>query len=454
MSTDNTLINREMEAVRASGTGAHYLIKAQLLVNKKWVAPLKLDLYNVERDYERGYADIRTLSFMMLLGTYTFDVIPYRNDVQVDVTYVPVGENGGGQRSNARAITRRFKALVMDPSDAAMSTNVSTQATRDQLDNQPPKQVELQLVEECVYDLAMRSIGATYRDMTAHEVLMRVLNDTLSYMDAKDEKRILSVNTIGTPNTEKRKQIPIRHGKKVGEVATLLQEKEGGVFSAGLGCYLQNQHWYVYPLYDTSHASKQNRSVTIYCVPGDRFDGSERTYRETENRLVILASGDAASLTTTANNNVQSGNGVRFLDARSLLNGFAVNNGNRLLVDKASHLFEMAAKQITDGVNNIQWSGKGISSNPFVHYSALARMNGQIVTVQWRHGDAELLNPGDLVDFYAIAEGKINRYKGVLLGTQESRQAAEPGLVVTRHHGVVSLKLFVENQAPLTTTGA
>lgn len=455
MSTDATLINKEMSEVRTTGTGAHYLIQVQLLVNKQWLKPIKLDTYTVDRDYEGGYADVRVLSFMMLLGVYTFDMLPYRNDIQVDVTYIPLGENGGGQRSDKRSFTRRYRGMLMDPSDASMTTNVSNQGSKTQLDNQPPKQVEIQLMEEYVYDLQMRSVGGKYRNMTAYDVLLAVLNKSTTYMEAKDEKRILGVHPVGIANAERRTQIVIPHGTKIGKVPTILQEDEGGVFSAGLGCYLQDQYWFVFPLYDTAHASKKKRTVTIYCVPSDRFDGSEKTYRETDNRLVILASGDAASLNLTDNTHIQSGNGLRFLDARKILNGFAVNNGNRMLIDKASNLFEMAAKTITEGVNNIQWSAKPVSGNPFVHYSAMARMNGRIQTVQWRHGDGDMIQPGELVDFYAVAEGKINLFKGVVLGTQESRAAAEPGMAVTRHHGIVSIKLFLENPTPTpATTGA
>lgn len=452
MSTDNTLINTEMNEVRTNGKGAHYYIKVQLLVNKVWVTPLKMDLYSVDRDYELGYADIRVLSFMMLLGTYTFDVLPYRNDIQVDVTYVPVGETGSGQLTNQRAFTRRYKGMLMDPSDATLSTNISNQGNRTALDNQPPKQVEIQLVEECMYDLQMRTVGSKFRGMTPYDVLMTILTATQGYMEGKDEKRILGVNPVGTPNTTSRTQIVIPHGTKIGKVPNILQNDEGGVFSAGLGVYLQDQYWYVYPLYDTAHASKQKKTVTIYAVPADRYDGSEKTYRETDNRLIILASGDVQSLNISDNTQVQSGNGLRFLDATKLLNGFAVNNGNRMLIDKASNLFEFAAKKITDGINNIQWSAKPISGNPFVHYSAMARMNGRIVTVMWRHGDGDLLDPGMLVEFFAVAEGKINKYKGVLLGTRENRTAAEPGMNVTRHPGIVDLKLFIENQ-PATTGG-
>ncbi|MNL40793.1 hypothetical protein D3C87_1631660 [compost metagenome] len=82
----------------------------------------------------------------------------------------------------------------------------------------------------------------------------------------------------------------------------------------------------------------------------------------------------------------------------------------------------------------------------------MARLNGRIVTVMWRHGDGDLLDPGMLVEFFAVAEGKINKYKGVLLGTRENRTAAEPGMNVTRHPGIVDLKLFIENQ-PATTGG-
>jgi hypothetical protein len=446
------MINTEMEEVRTTGLGAHYFIKVQILVNKQWLTPLKLDLYSVDRDYEGGYADVRVLSFMMLLGVYTFDLLPYRNDIAVDVTYVPVGETGAGQVSTQRSFTRRYKGFLMDPSDASMTTNVSNQTSKTQLDNQMPKQVEMQLVEEYVYDMQMRSVGTKFRNMTPYEALLTILNGSTAYMEGKDEKRILGVHPVGTPNSEKRTQIVIEHGKKIGEVPSILQNEQGGVFSAGLGCYLQDQYWFVFPLYDTAHASKQTRSITIYCVPTDRYDGTEKTYRLTDNRLIILAAGDAASLNLSENSHVQSGNGLRFLDARKLLNGFATNNGNRMLIDKASNLFEFAAKNITEGVNNIQWSGKPVSSNPFVHYSAIARMNGRIQTVEWRHGDGDLIQPGDLVEFYTISQGKINKFKGVVLGTREQRNAAEPGMNVTRHHGVVSLKLFIESPTTEDTT--
>ena len=452
MSTDNTLIGTEMNEVRNTGLGAHYKITVQLYVNKKWLSPLRLDLYSVERDYEKSFADVRVISFMMLMGTYTYDLMPYRNDISVDVTYTPVGETGGGQPSNLRAFTRRYRGLLLDPSNPSLTTNVSNQGNRTALDNQPPKQVEMQLVEEYIYELQMITVGRRFRNMSPYQALLAVLTQTLDFVQGKDEKRVLGVNTTGKPNPAIHTQISIKHGTPIGRVPTILQEEEGGVFAAGLGCYLQDQYWYIYPLYATTHESKQNKLITVYCVPSDRYEGSEKTYRTTDNRLIILAGGDAKSLNINENNQVAGGNGVRFLDARKLLNGFAINNGNRLLVDKASNLFEMASKSITEGINNIQWSGKAISSNPFVHYSAIARLDGRVVVVEWRHGDVDLLHPGALVEYFAVSEGKIEKYKGVLLGAHEQRLAAETGMAITRHPGIVQLKLFIEN-VPSTTVG-
>ena len=452
MSSDNTLINKEMTEVRATGKGAHYLIKAQLYINKKWITPLRIDMYSVERDYELSFADVRVLSFTMLMGAYTYDLLPYRNDIQVDVTYVPVGEVGASQLSDLRAFTRRYRGFVMDLDNAALTTNVSNQGNRTALDNHPPKNVEMQLVEEYIYDLQMRTIGRKFRDQTPHTALLEILTGTLYYGEGKDEKRILGVNSVGTPNKETRSLISIPHGTPIGKVPNILQNKEGGIFPTGLGCYLQDQQWYVYPLYDTTHASKQTKLTSIYCVPTDRYEGSEKTYRVTDNRLIILAGGEVASLNVNENNQFQAGNGIRFLDARKLLNGFAVSKENRMLVDKASNLFEVASKQITEGINNIQWSATPISANPFAQYSAMARMDGRIVTVQWRHGDCDLLDPGQLIEFYAISEGKIAKFKGVLLGVHELRIASEAGMAITRHAGQVMLKLFIENQ-PAVTTG-
>lgn len=451
MSTDNTLLSTEMQEVRESGAGAHQLIRIQLYVNRQWITPIRLDSTSIERDFEQGFADAKVISFLMMQGQYTFDILPYRNDIKVDVTYVPLQDIATDQRSNARAFTRRYRGFLMGLDNAALTSQVSNRTNRDAMDLLPPVQVEMQLVEEYIYELQARTVGGNYRNETPYNVLMSVLTRTLSYVEGSDEKRVLGVVARGIANPTRRTQVILKDGTPVGKVASVLQNQEGGVFSAGLGCYLQDQYWYVFPLYDTTHASKQSRTLTVYSVPTDRYEGSERTYRVTDNRLIILASGDALTASEVESQQLQVGNGLRFLDAKKLLGDFGVTQDNRMLVDRASNLFEVASKEITKGINNIQWAADRTSSNPLKHYSAIARLNGRVVMVEWLHGDCDLLEPGMLVEYMVTSEGEVKRFKGTLLGVHEVCLSPESGAVVHRHVSKVRLKLFIENQPDLAS---
>lgn len=445
MSTDFTTLSNELALTRDEGFGTQQLVKVQLLVNGQWLEPLRVDALSLERDYEESFADVRVLSLLLMRGQYTYDILPYRNNIQLDLTLVPLAEVGTAQSSTARAVTKRYRGFIMDLENEALSSQVSNRTSRSQLDLMPPVEIDLQLVEEYIFEIQTRTVGGIYRNETPYNVLRSVLTATLGYVQGKDEKRVLGLNKRGIENTTRRTQITIPHGTPVGRVANHLQMKEGGVFSTGLGCYLQDQYWYVFPLYDTEHGSKQSRSVTVYSVPTDRYQGSERTYRVTPNRLVIMAAGDAFNLSTVENVQLQSASGLRFLDAKKVLTDFGVSKNNRLLVDKASNLFEVTNREMQPGVNNIQWSGQRATSNPAAQYAALARLQGRFVVVEWMHSDPDLLEPGQLIEYMVAVEDRIRMFKGVLLGIHTTYLNPDAGAVINRHISITRLKLFIQN---------
>lgn len=445
MSTDFTTLNHELDLVRTEGSGNQQLVKAQLLVAGQWVEPLRVDSLSLERDYEESFADVRVLSLMFMRGQYTYDVLPSRSDIQIDLTFVPLTAVGTSQVSDQRAVTKRYRAFIMEEENQALSSQVSNQTSRSQLDLMPPVEIDFQLVEEYIFEMQTRTAGGIYRNETPYNVLRSVLTSSLGYVKGKDEKRVLGVNKSGIENKTKRTQISIPHGTPIGRIASHLQLNEGGVFNTGLGCYLQEQYWYIFPLYDTQHGSKQSRSVTIYSVPTDRYQGSESTYRATPNRLIIMASGDGFNLSDVESMQLQAASGLRFLDAKKVLTDFGVSKGNRLLVDRASNLFEVTNREIQPGVNNVQWSSKRSTSNPSAQYSALARIQGRFVVAEWMHSNPDLLEPGQLIEYMVVVEEQILTYKGVLLGIHTVYLNPDNGAVTNRHVSQTRLKLFIEN---------
>jgi hypothetical protein len=448
MAVDATLLFREVEAIAAAGeNNSNYMITCRVQAGGQWRAPFRLDLYSLERDYENGFGDLTVVEFMIGLGVYTYQFVPNRGNLLVELQFIPIPDNTK-RREAQETITLRFRGILMEQANQGLVGKHSQATTEEALDRVGPIQVQMQLVDEAVYRARMTTLARIYRNVTPMDVLRAVLTDAQTLGGGNDNQRILGVNTVAGFNTDVRNQISIPHDTTLIRVPTLLQEKEGGVYATGLGCYLQNQYWYAFPLYDTTRFLKTPRSLTVLNIPKNRAHGSERTYRTTTNQVLVLATGDASALDRTVFDYLNEGNGIRFADARKLMTSFAVTDRNRMLVDRATNLFEVAGDVLKDGFNNLRWASERATSNPFKHYSDLARKKGTYVTVEWMHGDADLLYPGMPVKFLTVSNDELKTFTGSLLGVHEQRIPAEAGVAISRYPSSIRLKLFLDT-APL-----
>ena len=174
----------------------------------------------------------------------------------------------------------------------------------------------------------------------------------------------------------------------------------------------------------------------------------------TENRVIVLATGDAKANNISNFNQLNGGNGLRFADARKLLGDFAVAKDNRMLIDRATNMFEFVSSAMDGEFNNVQFSDTPVSANPFRHYSSMAASDGQMVAIEWKHGDADLLRPGMPVQYRTIDGDLIVDYQGILQGVHEQRVPAEAGAVATSYPSIVRLKIFLNTKEPLQVTSA
>lgn len=442
MSTDSTLLMREVQDIIENGEGHYnYLMDVSIRVGKEWIKPIRLDTTFLSRDYSNGQlGDIRTIEFLLGYGDLVLGLIPNRDNLLVDLTEIPLMESNSARDWDKRSVTKRYRGILnLSPGDDATLTSKHSQLTsREALNQVSLVPVQIQLVEELIYKYLMVTIGETYRQMTTKDVFVYQTKKTNDLLGVD-----LPIDFADGYNPDIKHQIPIPDGLPLKNLGHYLQENEGGIYPTGFGRYIQDERMYVYPLFDTTRYRKNTLSLNIINVPNDRYQGAEKTFKISNKHITILATGDASSLDNNLAQSLQVGNGLRWGDASKIFQNFSISKDNRMLVDRATNISEVVVKPLETGVNNVRWAKDRMSSNPYLHYTELARLQGLQIDLQWVHGDSNILIPGMPVRFMTISDNLVKTYHGVLLGVGERRTTSDSGAVVHRHVGIVNLSIFV-----------
>ena len=455
MSYDATLLNKAAERVTTEGEG-YYNVRTtiNIRVNNQWIKPTRFDYIHLARDYSTGaLGDVRQIECLMSLGDYTYDVLPYRDNMYIDITEIPLMEGTSSRNWERRAGTKRYKAILdLKGGDNTTLTNKSpAMTTKAQMNQMGMKSVVFTLVDEVCYKLMMTTVGATLRQMTTLDMLVWLHTYYFEKLFEGSNKRIEGLNIWReNSNPDIQHQIAFPDGILLKDVPKFLQNDEVGVYPTGLGRFIQDNQLYVYPLFDVTRYQKNARVLNIINMPNERFQGSEKTFLVTPKSITIIATGNNTSDDQSTGVKIQDGNGLRFGDAAKLLFQGTVK-GNRMLLDRATNLFEVAGEKLAEGVNNVRWAAERFSSNPYKHYTTMAQKRGQPLKVQWFRSNVDLLEPGMPVRYQTLDGDTVKTYYGTLLGVNDNRIPTDPGNNVSKYDGIATLDLFLVRQVETDT---
>lgn len=457
MSYDATLLNKAAERVITEGEG-YYNVRTNvnIRVNNTWIKPHRLDYLHLARDYGSAMGDVRQIECLMLLGDYTYDLVPHRDNLVIDITEIPLMEGSSSRNWDRRAGTKRYKAILdMTKTDNTVLTNkTAAMSDKRQMNMMGMKSVVFTLIDEISYKLMMTSCGTTLRQMNSLDMLVWLHEYYFKKLFVGSSVRVEATNIWRQDfNPDVQHQVAFPDGLLLKDVPRFLQNDECGVYPTGLGRYYQDNQFYVYPLFDYTRYKKHSRVLNIINMPNERFQGSEKTFLVTPKSVTILATGKVKGEDLTTGNRIQEGNGVRFGNASTLMNQ-GITKGNRLLVDRATNLYEVAGDPLADGLNNMRWADERFSSNPYRHYTTMAQQQGQSITIQWFRGNVDLLEPGMPTRYQVLDGDTVRTYYGTLLGVNDNRIPVDPGNLTSKYDGIASLTLHLvrhtetQNTAP------
>lgn len=448
MEIENSALMREITEIISSGSKpVYHSWFAQFHIGTETFSALKVVSVDIIRDYEGSYADQVLLTAMVPAGTYAKRIYPARSNLDVTLIRVPLGEIGDNVNLEDQVSGERYTAILLDKGDPVAEANGSVVPTEDTLNLSAMVQVQFQLIDKTIEQLRMISVGGIYRKVNVEDVLKTLMYGESQKLKVDGLKLPQGVDMVTANNQTVRDHILIPHGTQLTSLPEYVHKKCGGVYSAGIGYYLQDDFWYIYPCYDSKRTTESVRNLTFINVPSNKFPGIERTYRTNGNNTVAIVTGQVKFSDNSDATQLNAGNGVRFSDANKFMGGFTATEGNKTFISRGTNNSEFLAVKRDNGQNNVQLSENPITSNPFAEYSKLSRRSGGFLSLVWENSLPNLIYPGMVVKIMYLDGDEIKTTSGVILKVHHYVHFRGQGMMDTRYYNNSMISVFVQRKA-------
>lgn len=446
MELEQSPMYREVQAIITSGAKpVHYSWVAQAHANGVDYNAMKVIQIDILRDYENNYSDVIKCTMAFSKGVFWNMIYPYLDNLEMTLFKYPLAETGTQADQTQALETERYIAVLDSQHSPLIGSGQPFSSTQQTLDLTDLETIQVELVDRSLNQMRMMaSPGAVFRNATPAQVLKAVMT-TESQKVVVDQQRInQGVDMVKENNTGVRDHIVIPSGIPLPHIPQFIHEKCGGIYSAGMGYYLQNNFWFVYPCYDPTRASSSPPALTILNIPPNKFRGIERTYRQNGGNLVVLASGDIKFSDYSNHAQLNKGNGFRFADAAKIMDNFAtVKNG---IATAARGIINTEAITVPrpNGLNNAQTSKRPINANPFVEYGEMAKRNGSQISLVWENSNPSLITPGMLVAIQYLDQNTVSQVFGVLSQVHHHVRMQGSGMTDVRHVTDTAMAVFIQ----------
>lgn len=445
-----------MKAVIGSGSKpVNSIWECKIITPEAEIAPLKLNSVDIVRDYTNHYSDHVAVDLLLGRGDYTRNLMPFRQVLLVELKRVPVGEGNGTAHLNGKpedTTVKTYRAILTREVDENKVTSTDADQTLLSANREPPLRLTFQLLDRAVEQLNLFEIGGIYRKGVPGDVLRYILTDVSNRLGLEGDEEIIGVDGVDWDNQTAHPQIVLPQGTKIQDAAAIIQDEWGGVYSTGIGCYLQGNLWYLWPEFNTRRFDQEERVALIVNLPPKRMPQAERTWRFDEYQLVILSTGDVSALDESHHDQLNEGNAVRHTHTDQMWdspNAFGKNFGesskdNKFRFTRGDNSSEyVGIKRPNYNVPRV--SPSRLSNNSFAEASRLAKRRGMYMSVTWENSRPEHIFPGMPVRFMYLKDHEVVEVDGVIMKAHHYIHDPRPGPVQKQHLCNSALTLFIEN---------
>lgn len=444
---DNTPFRYEvLEVLKKGKVAAQNYIETTITGGKSVVRPLTVIQMSRYRDYIENFAQLFTITVVTTLKEYEELVLADPSTLKMTVRLYELSKNASvSAQYFVNPIEFTYKAKIIDIASDQIAQN-NPMINNPQTGNLTIKQFSLQLLEPGFESVSIKTAGSGFRDISGVE-LIKILLTRYSTDDEIDTvTSVQGVDVVPGYNEQKMSQIPIDHMTPLVKAINIINDNCGGIYPTGFSYFLQGNIWYLFPPYDLSLFDKARKTITVVNLPKDRLPTLEKTYFNSDTKLIVLSTRDATYTDNREVNTFNHGSSVRFLDANRLLDGFGEVKDNKFLVNSSLNVNEVTLNERKDGANILRSGQARITSNKNSELSKLAQKRGFYFQLIWENSDDSLLFPGMPAKVLYLKDNKPASAKGVLIETETIWVPAEKNFKATKLTRTTALTFFVGNE--------
>lgn len=420
----DTILWEDVKYITTGPTNPRYFrLTADLKIGDRTVRALNVNSLILTRDYIQNYGDEATTELLFTEEQVQQLIVPHIDDLELVLTRIPLT----ARDTNSVTVpptTESFKVVI--PSDIITGLGLNNTTPRDL--QHSFKSIVCQLISKYTYNLRLESIGGVFAMTTAEDFVKTIISRSLEALDFDTGNEPLGVDfypsdTADTP----RDTLLIKTGTPIVDLPNYVQDNCGGIYNTGLGSYIQNNHWFIYPLYNDQRFNDTRRALHLVMVPQSSLPEQDHSYR-VEDGLVMAIVSDAKLQSRTNRAQLTEGNAVALVAPNALKNNFSLKDNSATIANPDAVMGIIASKQRPDGLNKITFSNSRISINAARELSRLSERDLKDVQVSWAYSDPDLVYPGMPVQLVYNEHDLPITLQGVVVGSESMLQMASKGL--------------------------
>lgn len=379
----------------------------------------------IDRNYKEDGSDYMEIDLFVKPGTYIYDIYPFADNLEITVIRLKQHRNG----NTVITSEDRFKAVFL--LEKNMNLPNTKYLPKTILNNQPYLVLTLQLVDRGALAIRNSAVQGSYsdliseknKDMTASSILKSALSVMAAKIELDNQPVISRIDIEETQNKDPIKAITIPTGTRALDLANFIQEKRGGLYTAGVNTYIQKYSTnlysppervlFVYSLYDGEKFDRADNKIMFFIPEDNKMQLGEKSYLYRGNLLKILTTSSKGFTSTKGAVLRNKGEGFRTADANKMMDEPLDFTEEGPKFKKTQILTEVANKEQKDGITYVPY--KGISGNHFVNTSEILSRSGEYINLTTNNLDPDYLYPGAACKLlFDLGNGMIGELNGVI----------------------------------------
>jgi hypothetical protein len=414
----------------------------------KEISPLQVIRYDIGRDYRTAYTDALSLVLSLGVGTVMNDIGPFQDDLRITVN-ISNADGRGNQRTAEAVLSSTYVAYLADeiprPTDSGYDPSLQDTETANR---NGIRHVAFVLEEVAVSQLRKSYLGFIGRSSPPFEVMRALLVRYSQAIKLAADEAIRGFDLVAPNNTTPRNHVMIPDGTNFFSIPDLIQNKQGGIYSTGLGFYIQDRMVYTWPMYDTARQDSASRMLQVIMAPNRQSVAVDKTWINEDRMLSVYSAGISKIEDDTLGKLNQQGNAVRFNRASKLVDGVVSVGNNKMVASRSANNSEFSTTVVGNAQNVAPVSSAPVTDNIYLEASKLAMRSGAILYLPWLRSNPALITPGMAVEILYDYGGIIRTIKGSLLMAPSSYEMEGSGMMSERIFAKTTLVVFVDRNDP------